>query len=191
MQRKNMTRNERKSHSLWCKALSVVCAGLMILLAACMLTLPARSEESEEDITQNDFHETESAETPAIPEVQEDFENEKIEVALLENAVCIEDCTVTWYTADTCGKKPGDPAYGITYSGLPAVEHLTCAVDPKVIPLYSDVFVQYADGTVEQLWATDTGIHGHSLDIYEPDYDMCVKNGRQHLTVWYVPPMTV
>jgi len=48
----------------------------------------------------------------------EDFENEKIEAALLECANVIEDCTVTWYTSDTCNKQPGDPAYGITYSGL-------------------------------------------------------------------------
>ena len=85
-------------------------------------------------------------------------ENDLIEAALLERANVIEDCTVTWYTADTCSKQPGDPGYGITASGLPVVEHLTCAVDKSVIPLYSDVFVQYADGTIEQLWATDTGV---------------------------------
>lgn len=118
----------------------------------------------------------------------EDFENEKIEAALLEKANVIEGCTVTWYTEATCGKKPGDPAYGITRSGMPVVEHLTCAVDPDVIPLYSDVFVQYADGTIEQLWATDTGVRGNSLDIYTPDYDYAIQCGRQSLTVWWAGP---
>ena len=119
-------------------------------------------------------------------EVQEAFENENIQNALLAKAHKIENCTVTWYTADTCGKKPGDPAYGITASGLPVVEHLTCAVDKSVIPLYADVFVQYADGTIEQLWATDTGVNGNHIDIYTPDYDYAIQMGRQQLTVWWV-----
>ena len=122
------------------------------------------------------------------PDILEDYENEKIEAALLESANVIEGCTVTWYTSDTCGKQPRDPAYGITYSGLPVVEHLTCAVDPKVIPLYADVFVEYADGTIEQLWATDTGVTGNAVDIYTPDYDYAIQCGRQRLTVWWVGP---
>ena len=115
----------------------------------------------------------------------EDYENEKIEAALRQNANLIEDCTVTWYTAsvEECGKDDG-----ITYSGLPVVEGLTCAVDPNVIPLYSDVFIQYQDGTVEQLWATDTGVKGNAIDIYTPDYDCAIRCGRQSLTVWWVGP---
>ena len=119
-------------------------------------------------------------------EVQEDFENYYIEQALLAKANKIEDCTVTWYTEATCGKTPDNPAYGITASGLPVVEHLTVAVDRSVIPLYSDVFVQYADGTIEQLWATDTGVNGNHIDIYTPDYDYAIQMGRQQLTVWWV-----
>lgn len=119
-------------------------------------------------------------------EIREDYENQKISEALLAKAHKIENCTVTWYTADTCGKKPGDPAYGITASGLPVVEHLTCAVDKSVIPLYADVFVQYADGTIEQLWATDTGVNGDHIDIYTPDYDYAIQMGRQQLTVYWV-----
>ena len=119
-------------------------------------------------------------------EVQEDFENYYILNALLAKANKIEACTVTWYTDATCGKTPDNPAYGITASGLPVVEHLTVAVDRSVIPLYSDVFVQYADGTIEQLWATDTGVNGNHIDIYTPDYDYAIQMGRQQLTVWWV-----
>ena len=118
-------------------------------------------------------------------EVQESFENENIQNALLAKANKIDDCTVTWYTEATCGKTPDNPAYGITASGLPVVEHLTVAVDRSVIPLYSDVFVQYADGTIEQLWATDTGVNGNHIDIYTPDYDYAIQMGRQQLTVWW------
>ena len=100
----------------------------------------------------------------------------------------IEECTVTWYTEDTCGKAPAHPAYGITASGLPVEEGVTCAVDPEVIPLYSEVYVQYADGTVEQFQATDTGVKGEWVDIYTPDYDYAVQCGLQRLTVYWVVP---
>lgn len=100
----------------------------------------------------------------------------------------IEDCTVTWYTADTCGKSPGHPAYGITASGLPVEEGVTCAVDPEVIPLFSEVYIQYANGTVEQFQATDTGVKGDWVDIYTPDYDYAVQCGLQKLTVYWAVP---
>ena len=100
----------------------------------------------------------------------------------------IEDCTVTWYTADTCGKAPDHPAYGITASGLPVEEGVTCAVDPEVIPLFSVVYVCYEDGTVEQFQATDTGVRGNWVDIYTPDYDYAVRCGLQTLTVCWAAP---
>ena len=100
----------------------------------------------------------------------------------------IEDCTVTWYTADTCGKDPGHPAYGITASGLPVEEGVTCAVDPEVIPLVSEVSGLYADGTVGAFRATDTGVKGEWVDIYTPDYDYAVQCGLQRLTVCWTAP---
>lgn len=95
----------------------------------------------------------------------------------------IEDCTVTWYTEATCGKSPDHPAYGITASGEPVEEGVTCAVDPEVIPLGSEVRVLYADGTVGTFRAMDTGVKGEWVDIYTPDYDYAVQCGLQRLTV--------
>lgn len=123
----------------------------------------------------------------AEPASAEENENDRILEAMLDKGTQVT-CTVTWYTKDTCGKKPSHPAYGITASGLPAKEHLTCAVDRRVIPLYSDVFVQYKDGTVEQFWATDTGVIGNAVDIYTESYDYAIQMGRQTLNVWFVPP---
>lgn len=80
----------------------------------------------------------------------------------------IEECTVTWYTEDTCGKAPGHPAYGITASGEPVEAGVTCAVDPEVIPLGSEVRVLYADGSMGTFQATDTGVKGEWVDIYTP-----------------------
>lgn len=100
----------------------------------------------------------------------------------------IEDCTVTWYTADTCGKSPEHPAYGVTASGLPVEEGVTCAVDPEIIPLYSTVWVAHADGRLERLQATDTGVTGAWVDIYTPDHDYAVQCGLQQLTVYWMAP---
>ena len=164
-------------------SLCVMCFLLGASLSVKAAESPAEAQEAAPMETPAEAEST--APVPAI-EPQEDAENEQIEAALLARSHKIENCTVTWYTADTCGKKPGDPAYGITASGLPVAEHLTVAVDRSVIPLYSDVFVQYADGTIEQLWATDTGVNGNHIDIYTPDYDYAIQMGRQQLTVWWV-----
>ena len=163
------------------------------VIAVSILVTPVKADDVPIEEPQEDDGRLPGDDIPATErcymtdeEVQESFENENIQNALLAKANKIEDCTVTWYTADTCGKKPGDPAYGITASGLPVVEHLTCAVDKSVIPLYADVFVQYADGTIEQLWATDTGVNGNHIDIYTPDYDYAIQMGCQKMTVWWV-----
>jgi len=98
----------------------------------------------------------------------------------------IENCTVTWYTADTCGKSPDHPGYGIAASGLPAAEDITCAVDPAVIPLGSEVQVFYADGTIGRFLAMDTGVKGNWVDIYTPDYDYAIQCGLQRLKVCWI-----
>lgn len=169
------------------KANRLALTALSALAAMAALTTTAKSEEPVV-ITDTPVTPVGPAQCWEAPDIPEDFENEKIEVALLEKANKIEACTVTWYTAsiEECGKDDG-----ITYSGLPVVEGLTCAVDPAVIPLYADDFVQYADGTIEQLWATDTGVKGNHIDIYTPDYDYAIQCGRQSLTVWYIPPVEV
>lgn len=100
----------------------------------------------------------------------------------------IENCTVTWYTEDTCGKTPDHPAYGITASGEPVEEGVTCAVDPEVIPLGSEVRVFYADGSIGTFRATDTGVKGKWVDIYTPDYAYAVQCGLQKLTVYWMAP---
>ena len=154
----------------WRRMTYAVLVASIIVLVAAILVVNARADCTDSIDPPVGVTATETSSEPV--EEPEEPENELIVCALLDRANVIESCEVTWYTEDTCGKTPDDPAYGITRSGLPAVEHLTCAVDPEVIPMYSDVFVEYADGTIEQLWATDTGVKGNSLDIYTPDYDL-------------------
>ena len=182
-QRAQRRRFYRRTSAVFLILLLCLCSALWGMAAAKAIDGP---QETRETVPMETPVEVESAAPAPAIEPEEDAENEQIEAALLARSHKIDNCTVTWYTADTCGKKPGDPAYGITASGLPVVEHLTCAVDKSVIPLYADVFVQYADGTIEQLWATDTGVNGNHIDIYTPDYDYAIQMGRQQLTVWWV-----
>ena len=182
-QRAQRRRFYRRTSAVFLILLLCLCSALWGMAAAKAIDGPQETREAEPMETPAEAES--AAPVPAI-EPQEDAENEQIEAALLARSHKIDNCTVTWYTADTCGKKPGDPAYGITASGLPVVEHLTVAVDRSVIPLYSDVFVQYADGTIEQLWATDTGVNGNHIDIYTSDYDYAIQMGRQQLTVWWL-----
>lgn len=74
--------------------------------------------------------------------------------------------TLTAYTPgfESTGKTPDHPEYGITYSGVKAVEGRTIAVDPSTIPLGSTVYI---DG-VGIRTAEDTGgaIRGSRIDVF-------------------------
>lgn len=79
-------------------------------------------------------------------------------------------CEATAYdlSYESCGKYPGDPAYGITYTGTYARPGVI-AVDPRVIPLHSKVYVASLDRTPDYGFAVaeDTGsaIKGHKIDL--------------------------
>jgi uncharacterized protein YabE (DUF348 family) len=73
----------------------------------------------------------------------------------------------TAYSAATSGKAPDHPRYGITRSGLPAGYGIV-AVDPKVIPLMTDLYVSSYGPAL----AADTGgkVLGKHIDLgYEED----------------------
>lgn len=113
-----------------------------------------------------------AAPPPAVhsePEPQEEPENEQIEAALLAKATKIEGATITHYCIceTCCGKSPDHPAYGITASGRRAAPGVSVGVDPNVIPLGSDVLVDYGDGELHYYRADDTGsgVSGNHLDL--------------------------
>lgn len=90
---------------------------------------------------------------------------------------------VTSYTATSAGKKPGEPGYGITASGVQAGTGVI-AVDPKVIPFRSYVYVP-GYGVA---FAGDTGggIKGRFIDLgYDEDE---FKSWRGNVDVYYLGP---
>lgn len=94
--------------------------------------------------------------------------------------------TLTAYTAgpESTGKSPGHPAYGITATGKRATEGRTIAVDPKVIPYGSRVYIE----GVGIRTAEDTGgaIRGNRIDVYMEDLGQAIRFGRKENVRVYV-----
>ena len=118
-------------------------------------------------------------------EIQEDYENFYIQNALLAKANKIEDVKVTHYCCcvKCCGKDDG-----ITYSGVKATPGVTVAVDTSIIPLGSDVLVDYGDGIINYYRADDTGsaIKGNKLDLCVSSHQEAINLGVRTATVYWV-----
>lgn len=98
-------------------------------------------------------------------------------------------CTLTAYTAgyESTGKRPGDPDYGITSTGAVARQGVTIAVDPRVIPYGSRVFIPGLGWRVAQ----DTGgaIVGHRIDVFFTNLSDALQFGvRRDVPVYVIPP---
>lgn len=77
--------------------------------------------------------------------------------------------------------------HGIAFDGTPAVAYKTIAVDPKVIPLQSMVYVP----SYGWLRANDTGnaIKGNIIDIAMDSREAAFKWGRRKVLVKVRPPV--
>jgi len=93
-----------------------------------------------------------------------------------------EEFTVSAYdlSVQSCGKKPSSRSYGITRNGFDLRGHTwqtarVIAVDPKVIPLGSIVYIQFNDEDYFKYngvyTAEDTGsaIKGNKIDLFFED----------------------
>lgn len=85
--------------------------------------------------------------------------------------------TLTAYTAgpESTGKSPGHPAYGITSSGAKVREGVTVAVDPKVIPTGSRIYIEGIGYRVAQ--DTGSAIKGKRIDVFINDLDEALRFG--------------
>jgi 3D (Asp-Asp-Asp) domain-containing protein len=153
---------------------------LAVLVAAAVMVVTGSAEEPE-------AVELVSYEEAIGPEIPEDFENEKIEAALLAKANVLEDVLITHYCSELrphiCGT--GD---GITASGRRVTPYVSVAVDPSLIPLGSDVLVDYGDGEIHYYRADDTGggVKGKHLDLAVETHSEALQMGVKKATVYWV-----
>ena len=88
---------------------------------------------------------------------------------------------------ECCGKYPGNKWYGITATGTRAKVG-TIAVDPRVIPLGTKVYVEGLYGAKNYGYATaeDTGgaIKGKIIDLYFDTHRETINWGRQQVKVY-------
>jgi len=90
-------------------------------------------------------------------------------------------------TYESTGKRPGDKGYGITRSGT-HVRPGVVAVDPRVIPLGTKLYVKFLDGRPDYGFASaeDTGgaIKGNKIDLYYESPEDVRKFGRRNVMVY-------
>ena len=88
---------------------------------------------------------------------------------------------------ESCGKYPGDPAYGITATGMQACYGVV-AVDPNVIPLGTKLYVTSPDGSIVYgcAIAADTGgaIRGNKIDLFYNSRSEALQFGRRSMVVY-------
>ena len=181
-QRAQRRRFYRRTSAVFLILLLCLCSALLGMAAAKAIDGPQETLEAEPIETPAKSESVVPA--PAI-EQPEDFENERIEEALLSRSSVIDDCTVTFYCAERykhiCGT--GD---GIAYDGTSVLPWATCAVDPSVIPLGSTVLVDLGDGEgLRYFRANDTGVKGDHIDICVPTHDEALRLGIQTSTVYW------
>lgn len=102
-------------------------------------------------------------------------------------------------SVESCGKAPNHPGYGVTASGKNLAGHTlesarAIAVDPNVIPLWSQVHIAFDDENMKQYdgiyTAVDTGgaIKGNRIDLYvgEDEHELAYSIGVRSARVTYM-----
>lgn len=99
----------------------------------------------------------------------------------------VHNCTVTYYCCEkrehVCGGGTGKTA-----TGTDVTAGRSAAVDPNVIPLGAEIYVDYGDGILHQYIAEDTGsaIGGAHIDLAVETHDEALQLGTAFATVWWI-----
>jgi uncharacterized protein YabE (DUF348 family) len=90
-------------------------------------------------------------------------------------------------SVESCGKTSDHPEYGITYSGTRA-KRGTVAVDPRVIPLGTRLYIESLDGTSDYGFAVaeDTGsaVKGNIIDLFMESESDVAAYGKRKVMVY-------
>ena len=198
------TREQRQCEQAQTIFYRIMAAILLVIFAAVTVRAARMAEEPQEpsmeyqlyiDAQQGAEPDWEALEEALAAESGEEepeapFEEERSGAALLGAGTKIENVTVSHYCIckKCCGKDPSHPAYGITASGRKAMPGTSVAVDPAVIPLGSDVLVDYGDGVIHYYRADDTGgaVKGAHIDLCMESHDAALAGGLKKATIWWV-----
>ena len=87
--------------------------------------------------------------------------------------------SLTWYSPKELGKPVNELK---TSTGFKPRNQFTVAVDPKVIPYHSVIYIEGYGYFI----AEDCGsaIKGNKIDIFTKDYNHAIKQGRRKAKVW-------
>lgn len=98
----------------------------------------------------------------------------------------LRECTVTYYC---CEKRPHicGGGTGKTATGTDVTAGRSAAVDPNVIPLGAEIFVDYGDGVLHSYIAEDTGsaVGGAHIDLAVETHAEALELGVQTAKVWW------
>ena len=98
----------------------------------------------------------------------------------------LRECTVTYYC---CEKRPHicGGGTGKTATGTDVTAGRSAAVDPNVIPLGAEIFVDYGDGVLHSYIAEDTGsaVLGGHIDLAVQTHEEALALGVREATVWW------
>lgn len=122
-----------------------------------------------------------SAEEPKVKVI----EQPKAEVAEEPKIISLGEYKLTAYCAcfECCQKNPGDVGYGITKSGVRAVQGVTVAADPRFIPLGTKICI---DGHEYIVQDTGGAIKGNRIDVYFDHHQAALEFGVQYKEIYMV-----
>lgn len=114
------------------------------------------------------------------------FKNTRGDLVRYKEAISLKATAYTSSYVDT-GKNPDHPEFGITYTGLRAREGVI-AVDPKIIPLGTKVYVEVPGAAPDYGFAiaADIGsaIKGKLIDLYFDSSKKVSEWGRRNVVVY-------
>lgn len=191
---RRLSREERRRRAQRTRILlTYLCFLALLSLALLRLAVPVKADATQPqkppEAAQTAFTDGRSPgdDTPALVACYmdtEQAENELIQEALLSRAHKLENVTITHYDCCVrcCGKSDG-----ITASGRKATPGVTVGVDPAIIPLGSDVLVDYGAGELHYLRADDTGssVNGKHLDVCVESHEKAISLGVKTATVYW------
>ena len=149
------------------------------------------NEEPVEGTSRGDYVEPEAPVevTPIEPVAPVEAEVAYVEPAPAPVATNSFIASVTMYTldpAETGGKYPGDPGYGITASGAYVQDWYTVAAGPGIpfgTRVYIPYFADYPNGGVFVVQDRGGAIGDYNIDVYVNDKATALNFGRQSLEV--------